>query len=565
MSEFEFDQFKRNIYFHGKLLTVDDFDTEQEYFRLKNRLTNKYLHGKGIVHGLTVISTSENTIEVSPGFAIDSDGNEIIVSKNMNRTVDEEKLEQLSDRKSLFLCIDYKEDRYNEFPITLCGEKKDMPSRMEENFKLNLFETPGEKRIKLAKITKENGKLTVDESESEKIKSNLEIYKELSGININAENVKPLKDELTKISIDLNDSLTDVSRELTNHKINQHFNNKESIVAINNSGPDNYGKLQFSGENIEFKSTESSIIFNISPKILDPIHNGLYVNDLIDLKFCFDNAYHAFNTLLNVSKNIDNSTDTASGARVYLSELQNILTYGDDFFKKMRFELEESFLIDNIENTFKVIGEKFKEVDRNHFNNEGILKYYNSMVFYNNNNVSTSTPDAYKFNAKEINSFRFCLEFLSVYNKDIFKKKSSEELYKYRIGIKKLNNISLKMLHFTCDILTTPIPTPPTPTLPTPTESTKPPEDSPDKIVVIAYEHKDYGGSSQRFTIGNYPKLSAFKMNDKISSFKIDPGYRVIGYIDENYKGASRIFEGDIDFVGKDFNDKISSLEVKKM
>lgn len=67
-------------YFFGRLLTADDFTTEQNYHREKQRLHNLHCHGLGVVQGLNVSTAHENsdwTVTIEPGVAIDPAGNEI--------------------------------------------------------------------------------------------------------------------------------------------------------------------------------------------------------------------------------------------------------------------------------------------------------------------------------------------------------------------------------------------------------------------------------------------------------------------------------------------------------
>src|SRR3954453_16228302 len=47
-------EFRRLNYTYGQLLGVADFRTEQSYFREKQRLTNRCMHGYGVVCGLLV-------------------------------------------------------------------------------------------------------------------------------------------------------------------------------------------------------------------------------------------------------------------------------------------------------------------------------------------------------------------------------------------------------------------------------------------------------------------------------------------------------------------------------
>lgn len=74
---------KRILYFDGRLLSAEDLKTEQQYFIHRLKLHNRYLHGYGVVTGLQVaVSNKTPSVEivVSPGYAIDRSGNEIVVS-----------------------------------------------------------------------------------------------------------------------------------------------------------------------------------------------------------------------------------------------------------------------------------------------------------------------------------------------------------------------------------------------------------------------------------------------------------------------------------------------------
>ena len=70
---------ERVHYFAGQLLSIEDLQAEQDYFLARQRRHNQALHGTGIVFGLEVSATPSG-IAVSPGMAIDSGGNEIVVS-----------------------------------------------------------------------------------------------------------------------------------------------------------------------------------------------------------------------------------------------------------------------------------------------------------------------------------------------------------------------------------------------------------------------------------------------------------------------------------------------------
>lgn len=75
--------FERNAYFYGKLLTVRDFQAEQQYFMDKGRVAHRLLHGPGIVCGLKAaapaITNNQLVIDLGEGYALDCCGREIVV------------------------------------------------------------------------------------------------------------------------------------------------------------------------------------------------------------------------------------------------------------------------------------------------------------------------------------------------------------------------------------------------------------------------------------------------------------------------------------------------------
>ena len=87
MKNLKYFPFARSRYFYGKLLTVDDFETEQKYMNDKRRMVNRFLHGSGVVCGMNVVRVDDRTISVEMGLALDFAGREIvtIVDKNEYR------------------------------------------------------------------------------------------------------------------------------------------------------------------------------------------------------------------------------------------------------------------------------------------------------------------------------------------------------------------------------------------------------------------------------------------------------------------------------------------------
>ena len=72
--------FSRPRYFHGQLLDVRHFESEQAYFKRKQWMRNRLVDGFGVVCGLDVqLGDDDHSIVVMPGLALDKQGREIVV------------------------------------------------------------------------------------------------------------------------------------------------------------------------------------------------------------------------------------------------------------------------------------------------------------------------------------------------------------------------------------------------------------------------------------------------------------------------------------------------------
>ncbi len=118
---------KRSRFFPGKLLTAEDLELEQEYFREKLKRHNRYLHGFGVVFGLDVSNGSSDVV-ISPGLAIDCEGNEIVVPDPLEQALPSPDLVS-----TLFLSISYIEKETDPVPavVATCSEMEN--SRVEES------------------------------------------------------------------------------------------------------------------------------------------------------------------------------------------------------------------------------------------------------------------------------------------------------------------------------------------------------------------------------------------------------------------------------------------------
>lgn len=144
MKNMKYFPFERNKYFYGKLLTVDDFETEQRYMNDKRRVLNRFLYGTGVVCGLNVVPIDDMTISVEPGLALDFSGREIVVD-----TPAVKKLSMIDgfdsfirggdEKKYLYLCMDYKETE-REPVHNVTGESGVEYNRYQEGYELTVTE-----------------------------------------------------------------------------------------------------------------------------------------------------------------------------------------------------------------------------------------------------------------------------------------------------------------------------------------------------------------------------------------------------------------------------------------
>lgn len=74
--------YERPLFAAGQTLTAADLTALQSYVAGKNRLHNRYLHGWGVVCGLEVVCDDcEGAVTITPGYAIDPCGSDIVVGQ----------------------------------------------------------------------------------------------------------------------------------------------------------------------------------------------------------------------------------------------------------------------------------------------------------------------------------------------------------------------------------------------------------------------------------------------------------------------------------------------------
>ena len=119
---------ERNRYFYGKLLTVRDFEAEQNYASAKRRLVNRVVHGAGVVCGLGVSRSDDTTLLIGSGMALDYLGREVVIEEPLVRRLEMiEGYGSLKDQADAYLCLAY--DETDTEPVNAVGSDTGATSR----------------------------------------------------------------------------------------------------------------------------------------------------------------------------------------------------------------------------------------------------------------------------------------------------------------------------------------------------------------------------------------------------------------------------------------------------
>lgn len=115
MKNLKYYSFERNKYFYGKLLSVDDFETEQRYMNDKRRLINRFVNGCGVICGMNVVAVDDVTISIERGMALDFAGREIVIDNPEIKKLSmidgfEECTNAVENESDIYLCIGYSEE-----------------------------------------------------------------------------------------------------------------------------------------------------------------------------------------------------------------------------------------------------------------------------------------------------------------------------------------------------------------------------------------------------------------------------------------------------------------------
>jgi len=330
------DTFERNKFFYGKLLSVDDFQTEQDYFRKKNRLLNRSLEGSGIIHGLEVsnIESVNNgiSLQITAGYALDSCGDLIVVENDTTVTIPT----QLTD-ETLYLSIHYLEcnkDRVASISESSNCEEHCCYNRISEIYEFKIGNKPPAENnndaVLISVLTKNETSYLSDTTTCKYIDSNQELAKKLFDHENNTDNPHQVSAKQVKAIKSIN--------EIQNWGGNISFESTDGSININ---PNTDAKTI----NITISQT---VLSALDSKIMAIKTNlDMVLRFLMDkaLKYklkAFTNVFEYFES--EIASEIIKATQEAIDNRIYINE--------KEFFVLMEYLSElEGKLIEEIRET----------------------------------------------------------------------------------------------------------------------------------------------------------------------------------------------------------------------
>jgi hypothetical protein len=138
-------QFQKNRFFKGKLMTPSDMEAEQTYHAERLHTINRFLNGKGIVHGIEVNSVTESDegldVTLTPGLALDGNGRPVVIEQVTTKSI------PLPAEDKIYLFIEFSEAAMETIPVPDTDGAVDdetAPNRVIESFTLTYRETPPE-------------------------------------------------------------------------------------------------------------------------------------------------------------------------------------------------------------------------------------------------------------------------------------------------------------------------------------------------------------------------------------------------------------------------------------
>lgn len=147
MKNLKYFSFERNKYFYGKLLSVDDFETEQRYMNDKRRILNRFVNGCGVVCGMETLAVDDATICVERGIALDFAGREVIIENPVTKKLSliqgfDSYSDEDNEDADLYLCVGYDEKNKEAVHNISHARKEDLDeveyNKYQETYRLYL-------------------------------------------------------------------------------------------------------------------------------------------------------------------------------------------------------------------------------------------------------------------------------------------------------------------------------------------------------------------------------------------------------------------------------------------
>lgn len=139
------EQFEKNRFFQGKLMTARDMETEQAYHAERLHVLNRFAAGSGILHGAEVESIEEDETElkvtIEPGVVLDPYGRPVVIEHNTTRTL------PLPSEDVIYLFLRFDETDLESVPVPDvrgASNEEYTSNRAVESFELTYQESPPE-------------------------------------------------------------------------------------------------------------------------------------------------------------------------------------------------------------------------------------------------------------------------------------------------------------------------------------------------------------------------------------------------------------------------------------
>jgi len=137
------EQFEKNQFFQGKLMTARDMQAEQEYHAERLHMLNRFATGRGILYGTEISAVKETETElkvtVEPGVVLDAYGRPVVIEHSTTKTL------PLPSDDVIYLYIRFEDSELESVPVPEvrgASSEEYMSNRVVEGFDLVYHESP---------------------------------------------------------------------------------------------------------------------------------------------------------------------------------------------------------------------------------------------------------------------------------------------------------------------------------------------------------------------------------------------------------------------------------------